>query len=43
MGILRRKEVEVIKPPTGGWLEYKLNKQEMDYVWKCINNKKNGC
>ena len=29
-----------INPPNYGWLEYKLDTQEMDYVWKCIENKK---
>ena len=27
-------------PPNIGWLEYELNSQEVDYVWKCIENKK---
>ena len=28
-----------IKTPCGpGWLEYKLNTQEMDYLWRCIDN-----
>ena len=22
-----------------GWLEYKLNSQEIDYIWRCIGNK----
>ena len=33
-------EVKTIHPPNLGWLEYKLNSKEMDYVWKCIENKK---
>tara|TARA_R100000008_G_C3557347_1_gene153978 strand:+ start:287 stop:928 length:642 start_codon:yes stop_codon:yes gene_type:complete len=37
---MKRSEVEVVSPDNLGWLEYKLNKQEMDYVWKCIENKK---
>tara|TARA_B100000482_G_C12514455_1_gene261876 strand:+ start:119 stop:751 length:633 start_codon:yes stop_codon:yes gene_type:complete len=36
------KEVKTITPPNLGWLEYKLNTQEMDYVWRCIKNKKNN-
>jgi len=34
------KEVKAIAPSPCGWLEYKLNNQEMDYVWRCIKNKK---
>ena len=34
------KEITVVKPPNVGWIEYKLNNQEMDYVWRCIENKK---
>ena len=33
-------EVKTIHPPNIGWLEYKLNSKEMDYVWRCIENKK---
>ena len=33
-------EVKTIYPPNIGWLEYKLNSKEMDYVWRCIKNKK---
>ena len=33
-------EVKTIYPSNLGWLEYKLNSKEMDYVWKCIENKK---
>jgi len=33
-------EVKTIHPPNRGWLEYKLNSKEMDYVWRCIKNKK---
>ena len=29
-----------ISPPNLGWIEYKLDTQEMDYIWKCIDNKK---
>ena len=34
------KEIKVIKPPNVVWIEYKLNNQEMDYVWRCIENRK---
>ena len=27
-------------PDRLGWLEYDLSKDELDYVWKCIENKK---
>ena len=37
---MNEKEVKVVNPPTLGWLEYKLNTQEMDYVWRSIKNKK---
>ena len=37
---MRKKEIKVISPPNIGWLEYELNSQEVDYVWKCIENKK---
>ena len=36
-------EVKTIYPPNIGWLEYKLNSKEMDYVWRCIENKKDNC
>ena len=37
---MSKKEIKVIAPPNIGWLEYELNSQEVDYVWKCIENKK---
>ena len=37
---MKKEEIKVIQPATLGWLEYKLNPQEMDYVWRCIKNKK---
>ncbi len=37
---MNKKEVKKIEPTNLGWLEYKLNPQEMDYVWRCIENKK---
>ena len=30
----------VIKPNPIGWLDYKLSEKQMDYIWKCIDNKK---
>ena len=37
---MKKKDIKVINPHVLGWLEYKLNTQEMDYVWRCIKNKK---
>ena len=37
---MNKKEIKVIVPANPGWLQYKLNTQEMDYVWRCIKNKK---
>ena len=37
---MNKKEIKSLSPPTLGWLEYKLNSKEMDYVWRCIENKK---
>ena len=25
-------------PNLGGWLEYKLNQTELNYVWSCVND-----
>ena len=32
--------VRVIHPRNYGWLEKKLSTQEMNYLWKCIDNRK---
>ena len=37
---MNKKDIKAINPQELGWLEYKLNSQEMDYVWRCIENKK---
>ena len=37
------KNISVINPSCLGWMEKKLNQQELDYVWKCIDNKKGNC
>ena len=29
-----------VRPNNLGWIEYRLDSQEMDYIWKCIENKK---
>jgi len=34
------KRLKIFSPQNLGWIEYKLNSQEMDYMWKCIENKK---
>ena len=36
----REDEIRAIHPPTLGWLETKLSDKEMDYLWKCIDNRK---
>tara|TARA_R100001594_G_scaffold145562_1_gene195883 strand:- start:149 stop:829 length:681 start_codon:yes stop_codon:yes gene_type:complete len=28
-----------VRPGNYGWLEHKLNDEEMDFLWKCIENK----
>ena len=35
-----KKEIKAVYPSNCGWLEYKLNTQEMDYMWRCISTKK---
>ena len=37
---MNSQEIKPIYPVNVGWLQYKLNTQEMDYVWRCIKNKK---
>ena len=32
--------IKSVRPPALGWLEKKLSDQEMDYLWRCIGNKK---
>ena len=32
--------IRSVVPDNIGWLEYDLSKKELDYVWKCIENKK---
>ena len=33
-------EVSVIKPDNFGWIESTLDSKQMDFLWKCIDNKK---
>lgn len=33
-------QINIITPPNLGWVEKKLNKDEIDYVWKCIESRK---
>ena len=33
-------DINVVTPPNYGWLEKRLTKDEMDYLWRCIENKK---
>ena len=35
----KKGEMRSIIPDVLGWIEYKLDDQEMDYVWRCINAK----
>ena len=35
-----QEDVKVIHPPALGWLEKKLSNKEMEYLWKCIDNRK---
>jgi len=36
----RLNAIQPVRTPTLGWLEYKLNSKELDYVWRCVENKK---
>lgn len=33
-------DLKVIRPPNLGWLEKRLSQTEMDYLWRCVNNRK---
>ena len=35
-----QEDVKVIRPPVLGWLEKKLSDKEMEYLWRCIDNRK---
>ena len=35
-----KREVRGIHPHNYGWYEIKLSTQEMDYLWKCVDNRK---
>jgi len=37
---MNKSDINVVRPKNLGWLEYKLTSKEMDYVWRCIENKK---
>ena len=34
------KEVSIIRPNNHGWIQTTLGSESMDYLWKCIDNKK---
>ena len=34
------EQIKAIRPKNFGWLEKKLSDKEMEYLWKCIDNKK---
>ena len=36
----REDEIRAIHPPNFGWLETKLSDKEMEYLWRCIDNRK---
>jgi len=42
MNIFKKEQeyLKVIRPPVLGWLEKKLSDKEMEYLWRCIDNKK---
>ena len=33
-------DLKVVRPPALGWLEKKLSDKEMEYLWRCIDNRK---
>ena len=33
-------DIKAITPPSVGWLEAKLGEREIEYLWKCIGDKK---
>ena len=35
-----QEDVKVIRPPALGWLEKKLSEKELDYLWRCIDDRK---
>tara|TARA_Y100000361_G_scaffold6859_1_gene5827 strand:+ start:766 stop:1416 length:651 start_codon:yes stop_codon:yes gene_type:complete len=35
-----QEQIKFIHPPNIGWIEKKLSDKEMDYLWKCIDNRK---
>jgi|TARA_R100000030_G_scaffold31529_1_gene23112 hypothetical protein len=35
-----QEDVKVIHPPALGWLEKKLSNKEIEYLWRCIDNRK---
>jgi len=34
------EQIKAIRPKNIGWLEKKLSEKEMDYLWKCVDNRK---
>ena len=39
-GILEEGQIQALYPPNLGWLQYKLKPTELEYVWRCIKNRK---
>lgn len=31
--------IKAVNPPNYGWLEYNLHEDQIEYIWKCIENK----
>ena len=36
------QNIQYVTPPNGGWLEYKLDSNELDYVWERVNEKESS-
>ena len=40
---MNKDRIKIYEPPNVGWLDVRLNEKEMDYLWRCIDNKKGKC
>ena len=36
---MRQEDITPVYPKSHGWLQYKLSDKEMDYVWRCVENR----
>ena len=34
------EKIKAVRPNNFGWLEKKLSDKEMEYLWRCIDNRK---